>query len=130
MTAKYTRRGLVLGAPGLLLQFSGVLVTHVQAATAAGATRVVWGPSLVTLGVVLWTAGLASYAMAKGRASWWGGLGLLGLPALTALAGLPGPYQPYLPALSLVGLVIVTLLPGRPGESSAAGGSGQPDDVW
>jgi hypothetical protein len=92
------------------------------------------GPSLVTLGVLLWATGLAAYAMAKGRASWWGVLGLLGLPALTALTaqlGLPGHYRSYQIALSLVGLIVVAPLPSRSVASSEADGSGPPDnDVW
>jgi hypothetical protein len=82
-----------------------------------GEPWVEWGPSLVSFGVLLWTAALASYAMAKGRASWWGLLGLLGLPGL---------YNPYLTFLSLIGLVVLALLKDRSDESVVVSEPGPP----
>jgi hypothetical protein len=119
MIAKYNRWSFLLGVPGLVLQVAGVVVAHSQAARPipVGETRVEWGPSLVSFGVLLWTAGLASYAMAKGRASWWGLVGLLGLPGL---------YQPYLTLFSLVGLVVLALLADRSGGSAGAAESAPP----
>src|SRR5262249_50653879 len=100
MIAKYNRRGFLLGVPGILLQVAGMWVAQSENARPleVGETRVLWGPSLVAFGVLFWTAGLASYAMAKGRSSWWGLFGLLGLPGL---------YQWYLTALALLGLVVL-----------------------
>lgn len=114
MIAKHSRRSLLLGVPGILLQIAGVLVAQSQAARpiAVGETRVVWGPSLAALGMLFWTAGLASYAMAKGRSSWWGLFGFLGLPGL---------YEEYLTALSLLGLVVLALLEDRAGGGPAPG---------
>jgi hypothetical protein len=119
MIARYNRWSFLFGVPGIVLQVAGVLVAESDAARPhpVGEPWVEWRPSLVSFGVLLWTAGLAAYAMAKGRASWWGLLGLLGLPGL---------YSPYLTFLSLVGLVVLVLLPDRSGGSAVAGEPGPP----
>ena len=106
MIAKYSRRSLLLGVPGILLQVAGMFVAQSNDARPieSGETRVMWTASLINLGVLFWMAGLASYAMAKGRSSWWGLFGLLGLPGL---------YRWYLTALSLIGLVVLALLKDR-----------------
>ena len=118
MIAKYLRRSLLLGVPGFLLQFAGVLVMFTQDKTPipVGGTRVMWGPSLIMFGLLFWTAGLAYYAMAKGQSSWWGLSGLLGLPGLQ--------YATYLTGLSLMGFVVLVLLSDRYAGSPGSGGVG------
>jgi len=101
MIVPYTRRSLLLGVPGALLQVGGVAI----------------GPLLISFGVLAWTAGLAFYAMAKGQSSWWGTSGLLGLPGL---------YQPYLTALSLLGLVFLMALPDQSAGPPGSGGGSPP----
>ena len=120
MIAKYKRWSILFGVPGIVLQFAGVLVAQSNAARPhpVGEPWVEWGPSLVSFGVLLWTAGLAAYAMAKSRASWWGLFGLMGLPGL---------YSPYLTLLSLLGLVVLAVLSDRSGGSTVAGEPGSVD---
>jgi hypothetical protein len=119
MIAAQTRRSLLLGVTGVLLQVGGVLLheLHGSKPLVPGETRVVIGPWLATVGVLFWTAGLAFYAMAKGQSSWWGVTGLLGLPGL---------YEPYLTALSLFGLVILAVLPDRTAGPPGPGAGGPP----
>lgn len=120
MIAKYNRYSLLLGVAGIVLQVAGVILADYDAARPleVGEMRVEWGPSLIKFGVLFWTAGLASYAMAKRRASWWGLFGLLGLPGL---------YSPYLTFLSLLGLVVLALLPDRSGGSTLVSEPGPSD---
>jgi hypothetical protein len=121
MIATYTRRSLLFGVPGIVLQVGGVLLheLHGSKPIAPGETRVVIGPSLVTFGVILWTAALAYFAMAKGQSSWWGASGLLGLPGL---------YEPYLTALSLLGLIVLALLEDRAADSAGPESSHSPGE--
>jgi hypothetical protein len=120
MIAKYNRYSLLFGVSGIILQVAGVLLAQSDPARplTVREMRVEWGPSLIKFGVLLWTAGLASYARAKGRASWWGLFGLLGLPGL---------YSPYLTFLSLLGLAVLALLQDRSGGSTVPGEPGPPD---
>jgi hypothetical protein len=120
MIAKYNRWSFLFGVPGIVLQFAGVILADSDAARPleVGEMRVEWGPSLIKFGILFWTAGLASYAMAKKRASWWGLFGLLGLPGL---------FSPYLTFLSLLGLVILALLKDRSGEPAVPVEPGPPD---
>jgi hypothetical protein len=120
MIAKYNRWGLLFGVTGIVLQVAGVMLADHDAARplTVREMRVEWGPFLIKFGVFFWTAGLASFAMAKGRASWWGLFGLLGLPGL---------YSPYLTFLSLVGLVVLVLLKDRSGASAVAPKPSLPD---
>jgi len=119
MIVPYTRRSLLLGVPGALLQVGGVVLDQWQGSgpIAPGETRVAIGPLLISFGVLAWTAGLAFYAMAKGQSSWWGTSGLLGLPGL---------YQPYLTALSLLGLVFLMALPDQSAGPPGSGGGSPP----
>jgi hypothetical protein len=114
MIAKYNRWSVLFGVLGIVLQIAGVILADSDAARPLTVRdmRVEWGPSLIKFGVLFWTAGLASYAMAKKRASWWGLFGFLGLPGL---------YNPYLTFLSLLGLVVLALLRDRSGGSTAVG---------
>jgi hypothetical protein len=119
MIAKHTRWSFLFGVLGIVMQVEGVLAqSDTVRPHPVDAPRVYWAPSQVAIGVFFWTAGLASYAMAKGRASWWGLVGLLGLPGL---------YRPWLTFLSLFGLVVLVLLKDRSAASAVASESGPPD---
>ena len=120
MIAKHNRWSFLFGVTGIVLQVAGVIVSNSDAARPleVGEMRVMWGPSLIKFGVLFWTAGLAAYAMAKGRPSWWGLFGLLGLPGL---------YNSYLTFLSLVGLVVLALLQDRSGGSAVQAEPAPPD---
>jgi hypothetical protein len=111
MIARYNRWSFLLGVPGIILQVAGVLGIEFDAPRSfqVGEARIEWVSSLITFGILFWTAGLAAYAMAKGRASWWGLLGLLGWVGL---------YQIWLTFLSLIGFVVLLLLPDRSGGSA------------
>lgn len=77
MIAKYNNVSLSLGAPGLILQVVGNVL---------GASNPGLGGLLILGGTGLLIAGLAYYAIAKGRSGWWGLCGLLSIIGLIILA--------------------------------------------
>lgn len=77
MIARYNNISLALGAPGLILQVAG----NVLMGSSPGL-----GGLLILGGTILLIAGLAYYAIAKGRSGWWGLCGLLSLIGLIILA--------------------------------------------
>ena|SRR6478609_9501745 len=95
MIAKYNRKSLILGIPGLLLQLGCMFLSNLLAANAksGGAAP----PALLALllvfgaliGAVLLIVGLCFYAKAKGYSAVLGLLGLLSCIGLLILAVLP-----------------------------------------
>lgn len=78
MIKKYNNLSLLLGAPGLVLQFIGL-----------GSQGEPEGAAISAIGSLLLIAGLAFYAKAKGRSAAWGLMGLLSLIGLIVLGSLP-----------------------------------------
>jgi hypothetical protein len=105
MIAKYNRKSLILGIPGLLLQLGCIFISNLIAAKAkSGGTPLPDSLALLLAvgsltGALLLIIGLSFYAKAKGYSAV---LGLLGL-------------------LSCIGLLILALLPDKT--------KGQTDDV-
>jgi hypothetical protein len=94
MIAKYNRKSLALGIPGLILQIGCILTTNLIAAKArSGGTAppdsllLLAAGSLV--GTLLLIIGLGFYAKAKGYSAVLGLLGLLSCLGLLVLALLP-----------------------------------------
>jgi hypothetical protein len=95
MIAKYNRKSLALGIPGIILQLGCLFATNLIAAKAksGGATPpdslalLLAAGSLV--GSLLFIIGLCYYAKAKGYSSVFGLLGLLSCIGLLILAVLP-----------------------------------------
>lgn len=95
MIAKYNRKSLALGIPGLVLQIGCIFTTNLIAAKAksGGATLpdslalLLAAGSLI--GSLLFIVGLCYYAKAKGYSSVFGLLGLLSCIGLLILAVLP-----------------------------------------
>ena len=95
MIAKYNRKSLALGIPGLLLQL-GCLFTSNLIAAKAKSDGVAPSDSLTLLlaagslvGALLLIIGLGFYAKAKGHSVVWGLLGLLSCIGLLILAIMP-----------------------------------------
>lgn len=83
MDAKKNSQSLMLGVPGLLLQFGSVFASPVF-----GEDSMI--PFLILLtGTGLLIAGLAYYAMAKGHSALWCLMGFLSIIGLVVLAVLP-----------------------------------------
>jgi hypothetical protein len=95
MIAKYNRKSLVLGVPGLLLQIGCLFLSNFLAAKAkAGGSAVPESLALLLgvgmiAGAVLLVIGLCFYAKAKGYSAVLGLLGLLSCIGLLILAVLP-----------------------------------------
>jgi hypothetical protein len=77
MIAKYNNVSLALGVPGLILQVAGNILSHSNRPL---------GGLLLLVGTALLVAGLAYYAIAKGRSGWWGLFGFLSIIGLIILA--------------------------------------------
>jgi hypothetical protein len=95
MIAKYNRKSLMLGLPGLLLQFGCIFTANSMAANIKGTGPL---PSVglivlceigIAVGGILLIIGLCFYAKAKGHSALWGLLGLLSCIGLLVLAVLP-----------------------------------------
>ncbi|CAN5831468.1 hypothetical protein BH09VER1_BH09VER1_47510 [soil metagenome] len=67
---KYNRISLLLGVPGILLQF-------LPSALVEPGHDNDWTSAALLLGVVLFGTGLSFLAKSKGRSAWWGVLGIL-----------------------------------------------------
>jgi hypothetical protein len=95
MIAKYNRKSLMLGIPGLVLQIGCLFISNLIAAKAKSDGSV---PSAALLGAcslgsiigtILLIVGLCYYAKAKGHSAVFGLLGLLSCIGLLILAVLP-----------------------------------------
>ena len=95
MIAKYNRKSLAIGVPGLLLQVGCLFATNLIAAKAkSGGTTLPDSLALLLtagplVGAVLLIIGLGFYAKAKGYSAVLGLLGLLSCLGLLILAVLP-----------------------------------------
>ncbi len=97
MDAALNRKSLMLGVPGIILQFVGqFLPAMVSGRQVPSDSVVIGGVCVVLLGTVLLIFGLCTYAQAKGHSRWWGLMGLL----------------------SIIGLIVLGLLKDRRKESS------------
>ena len=76
MIAKYNNLSLALGAPGIILQIAGNIMGRSNPP----------GIIMILVGSGLLVAGLAYYAIAKGRSAWWGLCGFLSIIGLIILA--------------------------------------------
>jgi len=95
MIAKYNRKSLALGIPGLLLQIGCIFTSNLIAAKAKS-DGVAPSDSLALLlgvgslvGALLLIVGFGFYAKAKGHSAAWGLLGLLSCIGLLILAVMP-----------------------------------------
>ncbi len=77
MTARYNNVSLALGVPGFILQVVGNVL---------GSSNPGLGGLLILAGTGLLIAGLAYYAIGKGRSGWWGLCGFLSFIGLIILA--------------------------------------------
>ncbi|MHC4145205.1 MAG: DUF805 domain-containing protein [Planctomycetota bacterium] len=75
---------LALGVPGIILQIAGNVIIQTNQETGGG----LLGVPVLLVGTALLVAGLAQYAIAKGRSGWWGLCGFLSLIGLIILASL------------------------------------------
>ena len=82
MIKRYNNLSLALGVPGIILQIVGNVIAQANPGTPLG----VWGIPISLIGTALLIAGLAYYAIAKGRSGWWGLLGFLSCIGLIILA--------------------------------------------
>ena len=85
MIAKYSRWGLAVGVPGLVLQIAGCFISQQQ---------YVLGSVCMVFGTALLSIGLSYYALAKGRSPAWGCmtfLSIVGVLVLVALKDQSGP---------------------------------------
>ena len=95
MIAKYNKKSLTLGIPGLLIQITCILLNNMLAAKAKndGIAPSAGLALLLSLGafvgVILLIIGLCFYAKAKGYSPVWGLLGLLSCIGLLILAVMP-----------------------------------------
>jgi len=77
MIARYNNVSLALGVPGFILQVVGNVL---------GSSNPGLGGLLILAGTGLLIAGLAYYAIGKGRSGWWGLCGFLSFIGLIILA--------------------------------------------
>ena len=90
MIAKYNHKSLVLGIPGLLLQFGSVFLSNLKSGTDVLSVALAWLSVFGAItGCVLLIVGLCYYAKAKGYTAVLGLLGLLSCIGLLILAVLP-----------------------------------------
>ncbi len=82
MIKRYNNLSLALGVPGIILQIVGNVVAQANAGTGIG----LLGLPISLVGTALLVAGLAYYAIAKGRSGWWGLCGFLSCIGLLILA--------------------------------------------
>lgn len=82
MIKRYNNISLALGVPGLILQIAGNIMMQSNPESAIGGL----GFLALMLGTALLIAGLAYYAIAKGRSGWWGLCGFLSCLGLLILA--------------------------------------------
>ena len=82
MIKRHNNISLALGVPGIILQIAGNVIFQTNPETGIGLLD-----ALALLGgTALLIAGLAHYAVAKGRSGWWGLCGFLSLIGLLILA--------------------------------------------
>jgi len=81
MITRYNNISLALGAPGFILQIVGLVIQRSPGKEGIGLV-------IVVLGTALLVAGLAFYALAKGRSPAWCLMGFLGLIGLIVLGSL------------------------------------------
>jgi hypothetical protein len=95
MIARYNKISLVWGGPGALLQLVGWTYALILASDRRepGIVNMVIVWTALSVGTVLWTIGLAYYAMAKGKHPAWCIMGFFCLPGLIVLACLPDDFQ-------------------------------------
>lgn len=95
MIAKYVRRSLIFGGPGLVLQIGCTCVANYiisKAMSIAAVPLAVWTGIFVVgsiAGNILFITGLCFYAKAKGYSAGLGALGLLSCIGLLVLGILP-----------------------------------------
>jgi hypothetical protein len=80
MIARYNHLSLLIGVPGIILQFVGLYLKISQHSPA--------GQPVAIVATILLAIGLAFYAKAIGRNPVWGFLGLLSIIGLLILASL------------------------------------------
>ena len=68
MIKRYKNISLTLGVPGIILQIAGNVVSAANEGTPVS----LYGFLIMLIGTALLVAGLAYYAIAKGRSGWWG----------------------------------------------------------
>jgi hypothetical protein len=81
MLKSYNHMSFALGIPGIILQVCGL-----YGMAGLGNMR---ASIFIVFGACLFIAGLAYYAMAKGKSPWWCLLGLLSLLGMIILAFIP-----------------------------------------
>lgn len=88
MIAKYNRRSLAIGAPGVLLQTAGGIASGAfEGSPGEGYTdQQIIAMCVTLLGTLMLIVGLGYYAKAKGREVLWCLLGFLGIIGLLCLA--------------------------------------------
>ncbi|KPK51425.1 MAG: hypothetical protein AMS22_10950 [Thiotrichales bacterium SG8_50] len=82
MIKRHNNISLALGTPGFILQIVGQVMAQTQPETDVG----LLGNLVLLVGTALLIAGLAHYAIAKGRSGWWGLCGFLSLVGFLILA--------------------------------------------
>ncbi len=82
MIKRYNNISLALGVPGIILQIVGNIIAQAN----QGTNTALLGVLITLIGTALLIAGLAYYAMAKGRSGWWGLCGFLSCIGLLILA--------------------------------------------
>lgn len=82
MIKRHNNISLALGVPGIILQIVGQVIAQANQETDVG----LLGVLVLLVGTALLIAGLAHYAIAKGRSGWWGLCGFLSLIGLIILA--------------------------------------------
>ena len=82
MIKRYNNISLALGVPGIILQFAGNVIAQAD----PDAATALLGLLVLLLGTGLLIAGLAFYAIAKGRSGAWGLCGFLSCLGLIILA--------------------------------------------
>jgi len=83
MIKRYNNISLLLGAPGITLQVVGNVIVQANKGNSGAELS---GVLVLLGGTALLIAGLAYYAIAKGRSGWWGACGFLSLIGLIILA--------------------------------------------
>lgn len=84
-------KSLLLGVPGILIQFFGVMGAGIVQAllNTSPESTLAFVIAIWLIGTAMLIGGLIYYAQAKGQSGWWGLIGFLGLIGLIVLGLLP-----------------------------------------
>jgi hypothetical protein len=101
MIARYNRKSLIFGVPGLVLQIGGNAAVQLSKTAAANAHSIAGiGAIACLIGTVLFLVGLAFYAKAKGRHPAWCLMAFLSIIGVLVLAGLKDNAPSDTPSIS------------------------------